>query len=241
MIPEQDKLFVVLLPVLSGLKNFHGNIKMKPLATSWHHRDKRSRHGSYLAIWAWKALCPMKVKHSKHSHKWREQYNELSWFIIDRRADNMTKFNFNETSRDLSEPWIIPFSPNVSSPLSSIFMFAFKIYLVLESNLNPVWEWQLFRAGELSSILPVSSGWCSESLKTRWKVMKTLSLWAEISLTCWVLKDYHNVIGFCKWHMSRQGDVDKWVVFGELAWRSFIIQTTQRSGLSRQLGRMWSV
>lgn len=153
----------------------------------------------------------------------------------------MTKFNFNETSRDLSEPWIIPFSPNVSSPLSSIFMFAFKIYLVLESNLNPVWEWQLFRAGELSSILPVSSGWCSESLKTRWKVMKTLSLWAEISLTCWVLKDYHNVIGFCKWHMSRQGDVDKWVVFGELAWRSFIIQTTQRSGLSRQLGRMWSV
>lgn len=70
----------------------------------------------------------------------------------------MTKFSFNEQSRDLSEPWTKPFSPDLGFPLSSISMFAFKIYLVLERNLKPVCKWQLFRVGEFSSILPVSPG-----------------------------------------------------------------------------------
>lgn len=67
----------------------------------------------------------------------------------------------------------------------------------------------------------LSSGWHSESLRTRWKAMKTLSLWNEISLASWVLKDYHDATGFCKWHVSHQGDAN-W------QWSGFLIQTTQR-------------
>ena len=55
-----------------------------------------------------------------------------------KKADDMTKFSFNEQSRDLCETWTKSFSPNLSFPLSSISMFAFKISLVLGRNLKPV-------------------------------------------------------------------------------------------------------
>lgn len=50
----------------------------------------------------------------------------------------MTKFSFKEQSRDRSETWTKSFSPHLSSPLSSISMFAFKIHLVLGRNPKPV-------------------------------------------------------------------------------------------------------
>lgn len=75
----------------------------------------------------------------------------------------------------------------------------------------------------------LSSGWHNESLRTRWEVMKMLSLWNEISLASWVLKDRHDATGFCKWHVSHQGDADSEAAF---------YSDNTENGLSSQLERV---